>query len=54
MAEVEKMRNAGIDVKCFPSAHTVYFENKYGANSTTAPSACLPKADPFTINEMGT
>lgn len=52
MAEVEKMRNAGIDVKCFPSAHTVYFENKYGANSNNRTQRVLAKADPFTINEM--
>jgi sugar/nucleoside kinase (ribokinase family) len=52
MAEVEKMRNAGIDVKCFPSAHTVYFENKYGANSNNRTQRVLAKADPFIINEM--
>lgn len=52
MAEVEKMRNAGIDVKCFSSAHTVYFENKYGANSNNRTQRVLAKADPFTTNEM--
>ena len=32
MPEIEKMRDAGIDVLCFPSRHSVYFENKYGAD----------------------
>ena len=33
MPEIEKMREAGIDVLCYPSRHSVYFENKYGANT---------------------
>ena len=52
MDEVEKMRSAGIDVKCYHSEHTVYFENKYGSNSNNRTQRVLAKADPFTIDEM--
>ena len=50
--EVEKMRQAGIDVRCYDSRHTVYFENKYGANSDNRTQRVLAKADPFTLEEM--
>lgn len=49
---VEKMRQAGIDVRCYDSRHTVYFENKYGANSDNRTQRVLAKADPFTLEEM--
>ncbi len=49
---VEKMRQAGIDVRCYDSHHTVYFENKYGANSDNRTQRVLAKADPFTLEEM--
>lgn len=50
--EVEKIRQRGIDVICYPSKHTVYFENKYGANSDNRTQRVLAKADAFTIEEM--
>ena len=50
--EVEKMRQAGIDVRCYDSRHTVYFENKYGANSDNRTQRVLAKADPFTLEAM--
>jgi len=52
MPEIEKMRSAGIDVTCFDSRHTVYFENKYGGDSNKRTQRVLAKADPFTIDEM--
>lgn len=52
MKEVELMRQAGIDVTCYPSQHTVYFENKYGENSNNRTQRVLAKADPFTVDEM--
>ena len=52
LPEVEKMRQAGIDVRCYDSRHTVYFENKYGANSDNRTQRVLAKADPFTLEEM--
>lgn len=52
MPEVENLRNMGIDTLCYPSRHTVYFENKYGENSNNRTQRVLAKADPFTIDEM--
>ena len=52
LPEVEKLRQAGIDVRCYDSRHTVYFENKYGANSDNRTQRVLAKADPFTLEEM--
>ena len=52
LPEVEKLRQAGIDVRCYDSRHTVYFENKYGANSNNRTQRVLAKADPFTLEEM--
>ena len=50
--EVEKISQRGIDTICYPSKHTVYFENKYGANSDNRTQRVLAKADAFTIEEM--
>lgn len=52
LAEIEKMRKAGIDVVCHDSKHTVFFENKYGENSNSRTQRVLAKADPFTIGEI--
>ena len=52
MPEIEKMRQEGIDVECFKSRHTVYFENKYGHDSNRRTQRVLAKADPFTVEEM--
>lgn len=52
MAEIEKMREAGIDVLCFPSRHSVYFENKYGADTNRRTQRVLAKADPFILKEV--
>lgn len=52
MPEIEKMRQAGIEVECFKSRHTVYFENKYGRDSNRRTQRVLAKADPFTVEEM--
>ena len=52
MSEVDKIRQLGVDVKCFKSAHTVYFENKYGDNPNDREQRVLAKADPFTVEEM--
>lgn len=52
LPEVDKLREAGIDTICYPSRHTVYFENKYGGDSNKRTQRVLAKADPFTIEEM--
>ena len=52
MAEIEKMRGNGIDVICYDSHHSVYFENKYGADTNRRTQRVLAKADPFTVEEV--
>ena len=52
MPVTQEMKEAGIDVKVYPSAHTVLFENIYGENQNTRSQRVLAKADPFTIEEM--
>lgn len=52
MDDVERMRRAGIDVRCFPSAHSVYFENRYGEDPNDRTQRVLAKADPFTLDEL--
>ena len=50
--EIEKMRQKGIDIECFPSRHSVYFENKYGADTNRRTQRVLAKADPFVVDEV--
>lgn len=50
--EVEKLRAAGIETVCYPSRHTVYFENRYGEDSNNRTQRVLAKADPFTIDDV--
>ena len=52
MKSVEDMRQAGIDVKVYPSSHTVYVENKYGDNQNDRTQRVLERAEPFTVDEM--
>ena len=50
--EVDRMRREGIDVLCYDSRHSVYFENRYGIDSNRRTQRVLAKADPFTWAEM--
>lgn len=50
--EVEKLRREGVDVACFPSRHSVYFENKYGADTNRRTQRVLAKAEAFTLDEV--
>ncbi|BAV04107.1 ribokinase [Filimonas lacunae] len=52
MKEVEILRGNGIEVKVFPSTHTVYFENKYSENQDHRTQRVLQKADPFTAEQV--
>lgn len=52
MGAVEDIRRKGIDVKVLPSAHSVYFENKYGENQNNRTQRVLAKADPFTVEGL--
>ena len=54
MEPVDKMRAAGIDVRTWPSRHTVFFENIYGADQNDRKQKVRAKADPFTVDEMRT
>lgn len=50
--EVEKIKALGIDTICYPSRHTVYFENRYGIDSNNRTQRVLAKADPFTMDDV--
>ena len=52
MKTVNDLRLAGVDVKAFPSRHTVFFENVYGENPDDRSQRVLAKADPFCIDEL--
>ena len=49
---VEQLQAEGISAQYFDSQHTVFFENKYGADSNQRTQRLLDKADPFTVNEV--
>jgi sugar/nucleoside kinase (ribokinase family) len=49
---VEKMRDNGIPVIAFPSAHTVHFENIYSSNLDHRTQRVLQTADPFTVSQL--
>lgn len=50
--EVERLSQAGIDIKAHESATSVYFENKYGENMNNRKQRVLSKATPFTIEQL--
>ena len=52
MGVVEDMRKAGLDVRTWPSRHSVFFENIYGEDQNDRPQKGRAKADPFTVDEM--
>lgn len=52
MDAVAKMEAEGIDVKAFPSRHTVFFENKYGEDTDKRTQRVLAKAAPFSIEQL--
>jgi sugar/nucleoside kinase (ribokinase family) len=49
---VDQLAADGLNVVCYPSAHTVFFENKYGADSNNRTQRVLAKADPFSLEEV--
>ncbi len=49
---VKQLQTEGIEAQCFDSRHTIFFENKYGADSNNRTQRVLDKADPFTVDEM--
>ena len=52
MAEVERMREADIQVEAFSSPDNVFFENRYGRNMDNRTQRVLAKSAPFTISQM--
>jgi sugar/nucleoside kinase (ribokinase family) len=52
MHYVTALRDKGIEVKAYPSAHTVVFENIYADNQDHRTQNVLAKADPFTIEQL--
>ena len=52
MPEVEKLRQAGIDVIANESATNVFFENSYGVNMDNRTQRVLAKSEPFTIDQL--
>lgn len=52
MKAVDDIRAKGIEVLALPSAHSVYFENKYGENQDERTQRVLAKADPFRIDDL--
>src|ERR1700712_1111594 len=49
---VRALRDKGIEIKAYPSAHTVVFENIYADNQDHRTQNVLAKADPFTIGQL--
>lgn len=52
MPEVEKLREAGIQVTAFHSPDNVFFENKYGKNMDHRTQRVLARSAPFTIEQL--
>ena len=52
MHVVEKMRNAGIDVRTWLSRKSVFFENIYGEDQNDRTQKVRAKADPFNVEEV--
>jgi sugar/nucleoside kinase (ribokinase family) len=52
MHYVDDLREKGIEIWAFPSAHTVYFENIYAENQDHRTQNVLQQADPFTIEQL--
>jgi len=50
--EIEKLKQAGIDIQNLGSPTSVFFENKYGANMNNRQQRVLSKAAPFTIDQL--
>jgi sugar/nucleoside kinase (ribokinase family) len=52
MHYVDGLRAQHIEVKAYPSAHTVYFENIYAENQDHRTQKVLQQADPFTVEQL--
>ena len=52
MHYVNELREKHIEVKAYPSKHTVYFENIYAENQDHRTQNVLQQADPFTVEQL--
>ena len=52
MPEVDKLREAGIQVTAFESPDNVFFENKYGKNMDHRTQRVLARSMPFTVDQL--
>ena len=52
MDEVQRLRQAGVDVTCYASNHSVFFENVYGQDPNERHQRVLAKSMPFTPSEL--
>jgi sugar/nucleoside kinase (ribokinase family) len=52
MNAVKALQDKGIEVACWPSQHTVYFENSYSHNQDHRTQRVLQQADPFTVEQF--
>lgn len=50
--DIEKIRTLGWDTVCYPSRHTVFFENIYGKDQNGRTQKVRAKADPFTLEDV--
>ena len=50
--EIEKLSQAGIDIRNLGSPTSVFFENSYGRNMNNRRQRVLSKAAPFTISQL--
>lgn len=52
MHYVDGLRQAGIKVEAYPSAHTVFFENIYADDQDQRTQNVLAKSDAFTVKQL--
>ena len=52
--DIEKIKRLGLDTICYPSRHTVFFENIYGKDFNGRTQKVRAKADPFTLEDVKT
>lgn len=50
--DLDKIKSLGFDTVCYPSRHTVFFENIYGKDSNDRTQRVRSKADPFTVDDV--
>lgn len=49
---IRQLQKIGIDIECLPSPHTLFFENKYGADFNGREQRVLSTANPFTLDQI--